>query len=300
MRRRMRGEGRSFTPGCSVHVAYRHRFNSPAAQPVARSERCPQATRRRAVAFHVHTSQRACRRWESSVDGGYVARCPLTSREVGSRVPRSSKGARGRRGRTRSVHGSKRPVHSRRARIGRSRSVPARRKSVCRSRQAASDSEKRALTISPDLESVRGRESSPRLTSERESATRAGGERASRAGSKRKPITWPHSRSATVRASARMSPDDGRHLGSTHSASSSRRVGCVISAAPTNPARAKAQPRRKGEATGVSEARLARECAEETRRVRTRVARWSGSGIVKCQFLRSSGRGCKPRVKGEA
>jgi len=83
MRRRMRGEGGSFAPGCSAHAAHSYRFNSSPAQPVARSERRPQAALRRAVAFHLQTSRRACMRRETRVDGVDVARCPLTSKEVG-------------------------------------------------------------------------------------------------------------------------------------------------------------------------------------------------------------------------
>jgi len=41
MRRRMRGEGGSFAPGCSAHATHCHRFNSSPAQPAGRSERPP-------------------------------------------------------------------------------------------------------------------------------------------------------------------------------------------------------------------------------------------------------------------
>jgi hypothetical protein len=76
------------------------------------------------------------------------------------------------------------------ARIGRSRDVPVRRCRSCRSRQAASDSEKRAFSTSPDLGNVRGRGSSPWQASERQKRSAAtAGEGAPRVESKRKPIT---------------------------------------------------------------------------------------------------------------
>jgi hypothetical protein len=56
MRRRMRGEGRSFALGGSAHAAHCCRFNPLSAQPAAGSRRCPQASSRRAVAVVVQLS----------------------------------------------------------------------------------------------------------------------------------------------------------------------------------------------------------------------------------------------------
>jgi hypothetical protein len=60
MRRRMRGEGRSFTPGCLARAAHSRRINPSPAQPVAGSQRRPQAALRRAMTFSVPTCRRAC------------------------------------------------------------------------------------------------------------------------------------------------------------------------------------------------------------------------------------------------
>jgi len=80
------------------------------------------------------------------------------------RAPRKGQhGERGKRGGYRLRTGWR----SWRAGIGRSRVVLARRSRCCRSRQAASDREKRVLATSPDLGSVRGRRSSPQPASER-------------------------------------------------------------------------------------------------------------------------------------
>jgi hypothetical protein len=53
MRRRMRGEGRSFARGISAHVKVCHRFNQPLPQAATGLMLRPQAAHRRAVAFGV-------------------------------------------------------------------------------------------------------------------------------------------------------------------------------------------------------------------------------------------------------
>jgi hypothetical protein len=55
-----------------------------------------------------------------------------------------------------------------------------------------------------------------------------------------------------------------------------------------------------GEATGVPEARLVRECAEETRHASTRAARQSGSSVVNARSPSLMGLGSKPTAQGRS
>lgn len=104
----------------TVTVSTRCRRNRQRGRSDARKHRFEE---RWPLAFNL----RAClQRTKASVSEADVARCPLTSKEVSSRVPQRSKGRGGKRGRTRRVTGFKRADHSRRARIGRSRGVPVR------------------------------------------------------------------------------------------------------------------------------------------------------------------------------
>lgn len=104
---RMRGEGRSFTPGCSARAAHRRRINPSPAQPVAGSQRRPQAALRRAMTFSVPTCRRACsagRRMLSELTQ-LAARSSRKGWAVARRALR--KGQHGKRGQTRRATGSK-------------------------------------------------------------------------------------------------------------------------------------------------------------------------------------------------
>jgi len=121
MRCRMLGEGRSFTPGCSARAAHRRRINPSPAQPVAGSQRRPQAALRRAVTFSVPTCRRACsagRRMLSELTQ-LAARSSRKGWAVARRALR--KGQHGKRGQTRRATDPKRAGRSRWARIGRSK-----------------------------------------------------------------------------------------------------------------------------------------------------------------------------------
>jgi hypothetical protein len=93
MRRRMRGEGRSFTPGRSARAAHRRRINPSPAQPVAGSQRRPQAALRRAMTFSVLTFRRACSAGRRMLSELTWLAARLSPKGVGCRTPCSSKGA---------------------------------------------------------------------------------------------------------------------------------------------------------------------------------------------------------------
>jgi hypothetical protein len=163
--------GRSFAPGGSAHATCSYRFNWSMAQPSARSERCPQAAPRKAVAFHAQASRLACRRRDPNVNGVEVVSLPAHLERGGlARAPRHSKERRGRRGQTLKAQGSKRVVCT----SGRGSDA----RGVCpRVVGLFAEVDRRRRTqrsvrspIHPNLEGVRGRGSSLRLTCERESA----------------------------------------------------------------------------------------------------------------------------------
>jgi len=98
---------------------------------------------------------------------------------------------------------------------------------------------------------------------------------------------------APIHACAWVSPDGGRHLGSSRS---SHLHGGTKEAALAN--RAERVTRKCGagssEATGVSTVRLDRERANQHVAREPGTAHRSGFGVVKRQIHRSPGRGCKP------
>jgi len=120
MRRRMRGEGRSFTPGGSahavcvvVHLVFGATGSEFVSLPASGGTKCDDLRR---------SYPSAClQRREANVVEADVARCPPISKGMGCRMPHRPERARaGSGGRTRRACGSKRAEHSRRARIGRS------------------------------------------------------------------------------------------------------------------------------------------------------------------------------------
>jgi hypothetical protein len=159
MRRCVARQRRSFSPGCSAHTAYHHRLTAIGAT-IGGVVVLPASGITTNGDLQRSISRSVCM-FERRVLMGLMWLAACLSREgwafVG-RAPRESQhGKRGKRGGYR----SQMDRYSGPARIGRSRVVLARCCRSCRSRQAASDREKRALFTSPDLESVRGRRSSP-------------------------------------------------------------------------------------------------------------------------------------------
>jgi len=161
MRRRMRGERRSFAPGGSAHAAYCHRFNPLSAQPAAGSRGCPQASSRRAVAVGVQLSGVLAtpgserRRGSRGSLPARSERDGLTHTVFSARGSAESEGDRGGRAAPKGLG-----VHGGRESDARGM-CPCVVVVCCRSRKAASDSEKRAVSTSPDLEIARGRGSRP-------------------------------------------------------------------------------------------------------------------------------------------
>lgn len=140
MLEQLRRRGAFATSSCGVACEARGGPSLQAARPtqqiVTVSTRCRRNRQRGRSDARKHRFEerwplafnfRAClQRTKANVSEADVARCPLTSKEVSSRVPQRSQGRRGKRGQTRRVTGFKRADHSRRARIGRSRDVPVR------------------------------------------------------------------------------------------------------------------------------------------------------------------------------
>lgn len=229
----MRGEGRSFTPGSSVRAGLCRRLSSPLAQPRVRSERCPQATRRGATAFHAPTARRPLqapcgeRGWgltwlaaRSPRERWAHARRATRERGAGGEGKRegrtASKGSFVQGGRGSDARGACPRVVSLFAEVDRRR----------RTQRSARSPFHPIWGACRDGSLAHGRHASARAP------RRAAGKGAPRAGSKRKPSRDRRSRSATVRAGARASPTDERHPGSARSASSSRRADRMVSAAP--------------------------------------------------------------------
>jgi hypothetical protein len=155
--------------------------------------------------------------------------------------------------------------------------------------------------ISPDLRSVRGRGSRPQPASGRESAARR-----LRAKGRRGPGRSGNPSRDRTRDWFRLAQERGRLLSiegtsdcsgwpHLHGAAGWRSLGD-----PNKPRSCESAATVNGEATGVSEARLVRECVEEARHATTQAARRSGSGVVKRQVPQSPGSGCKPTAQGRS
>jgi hypothetical protein len=134
VRRRTRGEGRSFSPGGSARADPSSSFQPVIGATTDGVAGSPASGAAKSGGRRQSTSWRACRRRVASVDGvaRFAACLPREGQANARHVPR--KGEHVKRGQTRRTRGSKRTVRSRRARIGRSRGVPARRNVCCRSR----------------------------------------------------------------------------------------------------------------------------------------------------------------------
>jgi len=231
-----------------------------------------------------------------------VARSPLASKEVGSSCAGSSKEGFGDEGKRRERWAPKGPGdHSERGLNARgvcSRVVVVNVAEVDRRRRTQRSVRSR---ISPDLRSVRGRGSRPQPASGRESAARR-----LRAKGRRGPGRSGNPSRDRTRDWFRLAQERGRLLSiegtsdcsgwpHLHGAAGWRSLGD-----PNKPRSCESAATVNGEATGVSEARLVRECVEEARHATTRAARRSGSGVVKRQVPQSPGSGCKPTAQGRS